>query len=224
VKQNEVKADGNRLETLENDIVMEQPEDAYHLTGDAVALFGFFSCKTSDTVIDIGCGTGVLTLLTAGVLRPKRIYAVDINKAAVEQLKVNIALNTGKFEKTEIIPLVGDIREAHKTIGANAADAVICNPPYFSTGKRPKNPNKDLARHDGRLSLCDLAAASTKLLKYGGFVYFCYPANRTAKAIAVFENNNFRVKEIKFLYNKKGAYLVLLKCKKGGGDNTKIIF
>jgi tRNA1Val (adenine37-N6)-methyltransferase len=211
------------METLTNNIVMEQPADAYHLTGDAVSLTRFFSCRATDTVIDAGCGTGVLTLLTAGTLHPRRIYAIDINGAAVRQLEANIALNTGKFGKTEIIPIAADIREAHKTVGANIADAVICNPPYFNTGKRPANPNKNLARHDETLSLDDLASACTKLLKFGGVVYFCYPANKTARAITIFENNNFRVKEIKFLSNEKGAYLSLFKCKKGGGDNTKII-
>jgi tRNA1(Val) A37 N6-methylase TrmN6 len=76
------------------------------------------------------------------------------------------------------------------------------------------------------LTAADLANCSTKLLKCGGYIYFSYPANRTAKIIAIFENNNFRVREIKFIANKKGVYLALFKCKKvanANGHNTKII-
>jgi tRNA1(Val) A37 N6-methylase TrmN6 len=201
-------------------LLMEQPENAYHFSGDAVALGEFAACKKTDIIIDIGCGTGILTLLLAAK-SPRKIIAVDINKDATEQIEKNIVLNKMKL-KTDISVHNTDAKVLHKTIGANTADIIVCNPPYFGSGKKPTNPNKNFARHDSTLSLRDLASAATKILKYGGVIYFCYPANKTAKAITVFENNNFRVKEIKFISNNKGIYLALFKCKKGGGDSTKI--
>ena len=202
-------------------IIMEQPETAYHFSSDAVALGSFVRCKKTDTVIDVGCGTGVLTLLIAANMSPRQIIAVDINEDAVAQVKKNITLNETKLS-TEFTVLAADAKELHTKIGANTADVIVCNPPYFTTGKKPLNPNKLAARHDGTLSLNDLAASATKLLKYGGMIYFCYPANNTAKAITIFESNNFRVKEIKFISNEKGVYLALFKCKKGGGHSTVV--
>jgi tRNA1Val (adenine37-N6)-methyltransferase len=207
------------MDYLDNGMVIEQPNDAYHLTSDAVALARFFDCKTSDTVIDIGCGTGILSLMIAD--KAKKIFAVDINEAAAQQAAVNIKLN--KLSNIEVV--CADIKSAHKTIGANTADAIICNPPYFETGKLPANDNQRLARHNGTLTPNDLAVCGTRLLKCGGYIYFCYPANRTAKITAIFENNNFRVREIKFIANEKGVYLALFKCKKAAnanGHNTKI--
>jgi tRNA1Val (adenine37-N6)-methyltransferase len=205
------------MEYIGKNIVMEQPPDAFRLTSDAVEIGNFFKSKTTDTAIDIGCGTGVLSLMIAQ--RVKKVFAVDINETAVKQAKINTALNN--LSNVEVI--CADIRKLHKTMGANFADIIICNPPYFGTGEKPKNSNKRLARHNETLSLNDLATTSTKLLKYGGIIYFCYPADRTANAIMIFENNNFRIKELKFISNEKGVYLTLFKCKKGGGDNTKII-
>jgi tRNA1Val (adenine37-N6)-methyltransferase len=207
------------MEFLGDGLVMEQPPDAFHLTGDAVALAKFFSCKPTDTVIDIGCGTGVLSLLVSK--RCARVYAVDINENAVKQAAENVRMNN----LSNIHILTADIRTAHGEIGANTADAVICNPPYFESGEMSQNANKRMARHNETLSLADLAAAATRLLKCGGHIFFCYPAFHTAKAVAIFENNNFRVKELKFISNTKGVYLTLFKCKKyngGTGHNTKI--
>jgi tRNA1(Val) A37 N6-methylase TrmN6 len=200
---------------------MEQPKSAYHFSSDAVALGEFVKCKKTDMVIDIGCGTGILTLLIAAKQKPKKIIAVDINSAVIPQIEKNISLNNGKFS-TEFVVLHADIRTSVGTIGANTADIIACNPPYFSTGKKPVNLNKKLARSDETLSLDDLADTATKLLKYGGAIYFCYPSNKTARAITIFENRNFRVKEIAFIANAKGIYLTLFKCKKGGGDGIVV--
>jgi tRNA1(Val) A37 N6-methylase TrmN6 len=148
---------------------------------------------------------------------------MDINEDAVKQTERNIKQNADKLSGTEFNVYSGDAKSICKTIGANTADIAVCNPPYFSTGKKPLNSNRSLARHDKTLTLDDLAAAATKILKFGGIIYFCYPAVKTAAAVTIFENNNFRVKEIKFITNKKGVYLTLFKCKKGGGHGTKII-
>jgi len=204
----------------DSDIIMEQLSGAYHFSSDAVALGNFVRCKRTDTVIDIGCGTGILTLLIAGTMFPEKIIAVDINTDAVNQMETNIGLNKTKLSQTKFTVDNTDARTLHTITGANIADVIVCNPPYFTTGKKSVNPDKSAARHDDTLSLSDLAVSATKLLKYGGTIYFCYPSNNTAKVIAIFENNNFRVKEIKFISNEKGIYLALFKCKKGGGHNT----
>ena len=208
------------MEFLGDNLMMEQPPDAFRLTSDAVALANFFSCNKTDTVIDVGCGTGVLALMVSKKCR--RVIAVDINASATAQAAKNVELNN--LPNVEII--TADVRDAHKTIGANTADAIICNPPYFTTGEMSANDNKRLARHAETLPLTDLAAAATRLLKCGGHIFFCYPAHHTAKAVAIFENDNFRVKELKFISNAKGVYLTLFKCKKYNGDsghNTKIV-
>jgi FkbM family methyltransferase len=121
------------MDYLDNGMMIEQPNDAYHLTSDAVALAKFFDCKPTDIVIDIGCGTGILTLMIAD--KAKKIFAIDINESATQQTIANVKLN--KLSNVEVI--CADIKDTHKIIRANTADAVICNPPYFETGKLPTN-------------------------------------------------------------------------------------
>lgn len=204
-------------------LLIEQPDNLYKLSSDAVALADFATCKNTDRVIDVGCGTGVLTLLLAYNHRPVEMISVDINADAVQQLEKNLAINQDKLTATHFTTLHTDARTLHTLIPANSADVIICNPPYFTTGKKAQNINVSQARHADNLSLEDLALLCTRNLKYGGTVYFCYPSNQLAKAVTIFENNNFRIKTIKLISNNKGVYLALFRAKKGGGHNTTLL-
>ena len=201
-------------------LLIEQPDNLYKLSSDAVALGNFVQCKKSDVVFDIGCGTGVLTLLIAFNHQPSEIISIDINADAVKQIGKNIAINQDILSETKFTALCGDARQITQIIPNKFADVIVCNPPYFTSGKKPENQHKSQARHSDTLSLEDLATLCTKKIKYGGTVYFCYPANQLAKAITIFENNNFRIKEIKLLSNNKGVYLAIFRAKKGGGHST----
>lgn len=204
-------------------LLIEQPDNLYKLSSDAVALANFVNCKKSDRVIDVGCGTGVLTLLVAFDHQPHEMISIDINAAAVEQLRKNLLINQAKLTATQFTTLHGDARQLHTMINANSADVIVCNPPYFTAGKKAQNDNISQARHDDTLSLEDLALLATRNLKYGGTVYFCYPANQLARAITIFENKNFRIKTIKLVSNHKGVYLAIFRAKKGGGHNTTLL-
>lgn len=204
-------------------LLIEQPDHMYKFSSDAVALGNFVQCKATDTVIDVGCGTGVLSLLVSYNHQPREMICVDINPDATTQIQKNIALNQDKLAQTQFTVLNTDARNLHKQLNNKVADVIMCNPPYFTTGKKSTNPHKNMARHDDTLSLTELATLCTKNLKYGGTVYFCYPANQLAKAIAIFENDNYRIKKIKLLSNHKGVYLAIFQCKKGGGHHTTML-
>ncbi|MDR0975338.1 MAG: methyltransferase [Christensenellaceae bacterium] len=203
---------------LEGGVKIIQAEGGYHFSSDAIALAKFFVCKKSATVIDIGCGSGVLTLFIKNAFNPKKIVAVDINPRAAELCAENVKLN--EFENIEV--KTADARELYREM-PNLADAIICNPPYFNNGKKSANETKLSARHDDTLTLTDLAVAATRLLKCGGEVFFCVPSARTAEAVQIFQNNNLAIKQIKFISNPKGVYLALLKAKYCGKNAVEII-
>lgn len=203
----------------ETGVKIIQSTDGYKFTSDALALANFVECKPSDTVFDVGCGSGVISLVVADRCKPKKIVAVDIQKDAYELAKRNVELNNFQ-EFIEVY--CADVRNFHSTIGANLADIIVCNPPYFSNGQKSEKANVRAARHDETLTLEELAESATRLLKYGGLLYICFPAKYTARAAAVLEGNNFRVRKMTFLKNEKEIYLVMIKAKKGGGHGTAV--
>lgn len=75
--------------------------------------------KPTDTVIDVGCGSGILSI-AAGLLGAKGIVAVDIDALAVETSKENIKLNG--------LEAVTDVRQGDLlSVISEQADVVVAN-------------------------------------------------------------------------------------------------
>jgi FkbM family methyltransferase len=194
-----------------NGVKIIQSKGGYRLTADAIQLAQFVKCKRTDVVVDIGCGGGVISLIVNDACKPKKIVAIDIQAEAAELAQRNVELNG--MENVEVIH--GDARKLYKGEGrSNFADVVVCNPPYFSSGPKSVEAVRAGSRHDDMLSLSELVTAATRLLKYSGTLYMCYPSEFVARAITALDSDNFRVRQLKFLHNEKGIYLVLIQAKK----------
>ena len=75
--------------------------------------------KPTDAVIDVGCGSGILSI-AAGLLGAKEIVAVDIDALAVETAKENIRLNG--------LESVTDVRQGDLiSVISEQADVVVAN-------------------------------------------------------------------------------------------------
>ncbi len=81
--------------------------------------------KDGEIVVDLFAGVGPFSILLAKH-RDVKVYAIDINPAAIDYLKWNIALN--KLEG-RVVPLLGDAREVAPR---NVATRVIMNLPKSS--------------------------------------------------------------------------------------------
>ena len=80
-----------------------QDREAFMYGSDAVLLsyFARDSIRNDNTVIDLGCGNGVIPLLLAAHSRAKKIIGIDIQENAVKLARKNVELN-GLEEKIEI--------------------------------------------------------------------------------------------------------------------------
>ncbi|KYC44535.1 MAG: tRNA (guanine(37)-N1)-methyltransferase Trm5b [Candidatus Methanofastidiosum methylothiophilum] len=82
--------------------------------------------KKDETILDMFCGVGPFSLMISKKSNPKKIYAIDINEAAIYYLKKNIALN----KTYNIVPIHGDSRKEIKNI--ENPDRIIMNLPHSS--------------------------------------------------------------------------------------------
>lgn len=80
-----------------------QDKEAFMYGSDAVLLsyFARDSIRNDSTVIDLGCGNGVIPLLLAAHSRAKKIIGIEIQENAVRLARKNVALN-GLEEKIQI--------------------------------------------------------------------------------------------------------------------------
>lgn len=131
--------------------------DTWLLTG-ALAVAGL---RPGASVLDIGCGTGALSLAAARV-RPRSITAVDVSRRAVLAARINMFVRRVRADV-----LWGDAFE--RTAG-RTFDLVLANPPYVpGRGGRPRGRHRAWdAGMDGRAVLDRLCANLPLLLAPGG--------------------------------------------------------
>lgn len=122
-------------------------------------------------ILDIGAGSGILSLMAAQQFDAASIDAVEIDRLAYEQLEENIAQNPWS---DRIVAIYGDILAYAKTCRASY-DLIVCNPPFFRNHLRSVDVRKRKARHDTTLSLSDLIKCINKLLSPTGKVSILLP-------------------------------------------------
>ena len=124
------------------------------------------------SILDIGTGTGLLSLLLAQKLPAAQIDAVEIDAAAAAQASSN-ALATGwniKVHNTAIENFSG-ARYQH----------IISNPPFFSNDLKSDDALRNAAMHSTTLTLASLFTCVVNLLENGGSFSVLIPYARATE-------------------------------------------
>ena len=120
-------------------------------------------------ILDIGTGTGLLSLMLAQATKSTRIDAVEPNEAAFQEAKDNFSSS----------PWGDRMHIRHQSIQdfskENTYDLIICNPPFFTDSQKGRNVEKNQALHVENLSPSVLLDQVTKLLAPSGSFFVLYP-------------------------------------------------
>jgi len=157
------------------------------VTTDA-SLFGAWVARSADTlenILDIGAGTGLLSLMLAQS-SSARVHAVEIEKDCFGQLQENIC--NSPFSK-QIDKFHHDIKTFD--IGARY-DLIISNPPFHQDQLRSGQSNVDLARHDAGLILPELLGICSALIKEKGSIFILLPYYRKNECQNIAEELGWR--------------------------------
>lgn len=114
--------------------------------------------------LDVGTGTGLLSLMLAQKIPVIKIDAVEIEENACEQAKENFG-NSHWNDRLNIFH--ADIKNFPSK---KKYDLIICNPPFYENELRSNEKNKNIAKHDQGLILKDLIeVVKTHLAVTGSF-------------------------------------------------------
>ncbi|GAL19594.1 tRNA (adenine37-N(6))-methyltransferase TrmN6 [Vibrio maritimus] len=136
---------------------------------DGVLLGAWARFHSSDTLLDIGTGTGLLTLMLAQRFIDAAITAVDIDETAIVDATYNI--QHSPWHKRITVLLCDILAQPFE----HTFDGIICNPPYFNSGETAKNSQRATARHTHTLSHEHLLDRCDKLLNKEGSASFVLP-------------------------------------------------
>jgi len=172
-------------------------------------------------ILDIGTGTGVLSLMLAQRFPYAEIMAIDIDENAVKDAEVNF--RESKFADRitlRNIAFQDFVREMKGT--TTLFDCVVCNPPYFDKSTESKDKSRTRARHTSSLPFNVLIEGAYELLKEGGVFSVCIPpevlSDFTSECLfaGFWPKDTYKVKSIP----EKGAKRFVLVNSKGRVDHN----
>lgn len=140
---------------------------------DAVLLGSW--AQGGEKILDIGCGTGIISLMMAQRYPEAQITAIDI----VADCCVQTRENADRTPWGDRIEVVNKSLQDYVTLKTGAAfdavspefDAIVSNPPFFVNSMKNPDKHRTLARHTDSLPFSSLARGVARLLKDDGV--FC---------------------------------------------------
>lgn len=158
---------------------------AMKVSTDACLLGAWAAVEKGNTnALDIGCGTGVLSLMLAQKSNEIKIHAIDLDKDAAQQANQNF-LNSKFVNQLSVQHIALQDFNSDKQF-----DVIISNPPYFENSLLSANDKLNKAKHETTLTLPELLNKVNRLLSNTGNFYLVLPIFREEEIIelALVEN------------------------------------
>lgn len=157
-------------------------------------------------VLDIGTGTGLLSLMIAQKNEVK-IDAIEIDSEASQQAKENIE---GSPWKNNIGIFNEDIRsfQLHEKY-----DCIVCNPPFYENELASDVQKKNIAHHSEQLTITDVLKTIKTHLEEEGVFFLMYPFKRKKEVEKLVDANQLSIKSSVILNQsvKHSPFRILLK-------------
>jgi len=211
IKENE------RIDDLEfKNLKIIQNKDGFCFGIDSVLLADFAkNIKRGANVLDLGTGTGIISILLCGKTDLSNIIGVEIQKEVAEMANRSIKLNNleNKFEV-----LNDNILNLKNIYDNQSFDVIVTNPPYKkkNTGIINENNKKIISRHEITASLEDFIKVSSDLLKDKGELYMVHRPDRLVDILSLMRKNKIEPKILRMVYSNinKEPKLILVKAVK----------
>lgn len=190
---------------------------------DSVLLSDFAkNIKKNSKVLDLGTGTGIISILLCGKTSLSKIIGVEVQKEVADMAKRNAKLN----DLEDIFEIINEnIINLDKIYENNSFDVIVTNPPYKkeNTGIVNEEEKKLISRHEILAKLEDYIKVSNKLLKDKGEFYMVHRPDRLVDIMAYMRQYRIEPKEIRFVcsHENESPKLVLIKGVKNGKSFLK---
>lgn len=182
---------------------IQQSKDVFRVGTDGVLLGAFSDVVDASRVLEIGTGTGLISLMLAQRNLSAQFLGIDINQEAVSLTKIN-------FERSPFGSRLKSRCQDFKSFETeDKFDLIVSNPPYFEASDSEKDK---LARQTVELNFIQLISRSVTLLSEKGILSVIIPSESGTGFIKTAEDNSLyliRKINIRGIANSKIKRLIL---------------
>lgn len=191
--------EGERLDEVNEQIRLIQKKQGLTFGTDAFLLAAYVRRLPNQTAVELGGGTGIVSLLLCAKQKVKHIHVAEIQPAFAELIERNARLNQ---LSDRIFVHCRDIRELKPSELGGEVDLVVSNPPYMrcDSGKRNIHDEKYIARHEVMGGITDFCNAAGRLLRYGGKFVTVWRPDRLSELLYALHGAGMEAKRMTFVY------------------------
>lgn len=189
---------------------------------DAYLLFSYVRRQTKAKLVDLGSGTGVISLLLLQKNKVKEAHGIELQPDFAELITRNAELNK---LSDRLFAYSEDVRNITADTVCGEADIVVANPPYMKpTGKICESERKNIARHETAGGILDFCLGAKRLLKHGGLFYVVWRPDRLSELFSALSEAYLTPKRMTFVFAKDSLPPCLLLCeaKKGASEGMYV--
>lgn len=191
------------LDSIWNDetIKIRQPVHGYRFALDAVLLAHFLKISKEEEGLEIGSGSGVITILLSRLQTFKNIMAVEIQPSLAALSAENFRLNS--ISNVQVLEI--DIHDLKTVLPDQRFDLIFSNPPYRKPGTGKLNPSgqKAIARHEVKMKLEDVFICTKTFLKPNGRLSMILPDFRETDFLHLAERYHLHCIEKRYVHSFK---------------------
>ncbi|RLV59762.1 DUF890 domain-containing protein [Parashewanella curva] len=182
---------------------------------DAIILGAWANLSHSNTVLDIGTGSGVLALMAAQRSKAS-IVAVEYDQVSCDVAKKNIDASPWP----ERIKVEHMCIQKYAEITNTKFEHIICNPPYFLAGPQTTDASRANARHTNTLTFEHLIESIQNLLSKNGSASLILPCEVEVNFLKTLSTSSIKVsKRVQVIpVREKTARRLLLELNFVGGS------
>ncbi len=150
---------------------VDQTNCGMKVNTDAALLGSMANNIDIERILEIGTGTGVISLMLAQSYPSALIDAVEIDEMAAETAGLN-------FRNSPFAPgitLISSSFEEHFNANDTKYDLIVSNPPYFINALQSDDPIKRLAKHTNESFFKNLVSGAANHLKSSGLMWLILP-------------------------------------------------
>ena len=155
-------------------------------------------CKWSNTkrLLDIGTGTGVLSLMCAQRFSFEEIIGIELSEDTFADARINAQNNPFPAKISMLNQAIQEYEPVERF------DAIISNPPFFENSSKNPDAHKSLARHTESLSFLELVQSISNLLSQDGKAWIIVPFESKEQLIQLAKTNELFVSDLITIFGK----------------------
>jgi tRNA1Val (adenine37-N6)-methyltransferase len=206
------------------EVQVYQSKTGYRFSLDALLLADFPEIRSCRSILELGAGSGVVSLLLAKRYPRANVLGVEIQEGLFNRAVRNAELN-GLSDRVEFKHM--DLNALPKREPLEGFDLVVMNPPFRKpgTGKISPGDERAMARHELTAGIREILKTSGAMLKNKGRLCLVYNPDRLPELLRQMHACSLEPKRLRLIHSHKDdfARMALIEAVKHGAPGLRVL-